>query len=355
MNCCHCTARQTGNTFLFLFPGAGITFYNIGNGVIPLETPRPLTSLPSKGPVLEILHCQSGMAVWHGDGETGKREEAQPDTACILSPGAFSLHLLDTADTANSNGGADRGIQTDSGFQAGGGFQGFRLLADLGALADNPPALLADTPVFDGFLPAVSEILAKRGAEKPLSLAPVIFQEPEESDHIFSGFYGHEEPFYTACCRLKALELFLFLSRFFARTGTPDCGHREAGAYPPEQIRLVRQIHDELIHNLDRRITIEDLSRQYLMNPTTLKAMFKSVYGTSLAAHVKEHRMERAAELLLETGDSMAQIARAVGYESQSKFTTAFKEFYQTLPTEYRRQHKRDAAGTRAGRNGHGR
>ena len=232
---------------------------------------------------------------------------------------------------------------------------GVRLLADLGALADNPPALLADTPVFDGFLPAVSEILAKHGAEKPLSPAPVIFQEPEESAHIFSGFYGHEEPFHTACCRLKALELFLFLSRFFARTGTPDCGHREAGAYPPEQIRLVPQIHDELIHNLDRRITIEDLSRQYLMNPTTLKAMFKSVYGTSLAAHVKEHRMERAAELLLETGDSMAQIARAVGYESQSKFTTAFKEFYQTLPTEYRRQHKRDAAGTRAGRNGHGR
>ncbi len=346
MNCCHCTARQTGSTFLF--PGVGITFYNVGSGTIPLEKPRSLTSPPSRGPVLEILHCQSGTAVWHGDGETGKREEAQPDTACILSPGSFSLRLMDAADAANGNGGTDGSIQA-------GGFQGFRLLADLGALADNPPALLADTPVFDGFLPAVSEILAKHGAEKPLSPAPVIFQEPEESAHIFSGFYGHEEPFHTACCRLKALELFLFLSRFFARTGTPDCGHREAGAYPPEQIRLVRQIHDELIHNLDRRITIEDLSRQYLMNPTTLKAMFKSVYGTSLAAHVKEHRMERAAELLLETGDSMAQIARAVGYESQSKFTTAFKEFYQTLPTEYRRQHKRDAAGTRAGRNGHGR
>ena len=242
MNCCHCTARQTGSTFLF--PGVGITFYNVGSGTIPLEKPRSLTSPPSRGPVLEILHCQSGTAVWHGDGETGKREEAQPDTACILSPGSFSLRLMDAADAANSNGGTDGSIQA-------GGFQGFRLLADLGALADNPPALLADTPVFDGFLPAVSEILAKHGAEKPLSPAPVIFQEPEESAHIFSGFYGHEEPFHTACCRLKALELFLFLSRFFARTGTPDCGHREAGAYPPEQIRLVRQIHDELIHNLD--------------------------------------------------------------------------------------------------------
>ena len=117
----------------------------------------------------------------------------------------------------------------------------------------------------------------------------------------------------------------------------------------------INACREYIYSHIKERITIEDLSRQYLMNPTTLKAMFKSVYGTSLAAHVKEHRMERAAELLLETGDSMAQIARAVGYESQSKFTTAFKEFYQTLPTEYRRQHKRDAAGTRAGRNGHGR
>ena len=83
----------------------------------------------------------------------------------------------------------------------------------------------------------------------------------------------------------------------------------------------------------------EELSEQYLMNPTTLKQVFKSVYGTSLAAHMKEHRMGRAAQLLRETDESVAEIARAVGYESQSKFTAAFKEYFGALPKEYRKNH----------------
>ena len=48
--------------------------------------------------------------------------------------------------------------------------------------------------------------------------------------------------------------------------------------------------------------------------------------------------MGRAAQLLRETDESVAEIARAVGYESQSRFTAAFKETYGELPTEYRRR-----------------
>ncbi len=73
------------------------------------------------------------------------------------------------------------------------------------------------------------------------------------------------------------------------------------------------------------------------MNPTTLKTIFKSVYGTSIAAHMKEHRMEQAAKLLRETGLSIAEIAGCVGYDSQSKFTAAFKEYSGKLPKDYRR------------------
>ena len=90
--------------------------------------------------------------------------------------------------------------------------------------------------------------------------------------------------------------------------------------------------------NMDRRITIEELSRKYLMNPTTLKAVFKEVYGSSLASHMKRHRLERAAALLRETDQSVLQIANAVGFASQSKFTAAFKSAYQLTPQEYRRR-----------------
>ena len=68
--------------------------------------------------------------------------------------------------------------------------------------------------------------------------------------------------------------------------------------------------------------------------------MFKSVYGTSIAAHIKEHRMELAARLLLETNLSIAEIGQRVGYESQSKFTSTFKTYFQTLPKEYRKNHQ---------------
>lgn len=104
-----------------------------------------------------------------------------------------------------------------------------------------------------------------------------------------------------------------------------------------EQVKIIREIHDDLARHMDRRVTIEELAHRYLINPTTLKTVFKEVYGSSLAAHMKEHRMEKAAALLRETDMSVAEIAGQVGYESQSKFTAAFKEQFGLLPTAYRR------------------
>ena len=103
---------------------------------------------------------------------------------------------------------------------------------------------------------------------------------------------------------------------------------------------IIHRIHEHLLEHLSDRVTIEDLSKRFLMNPTTLKKAFKDVYGTSLAAHMKQHRMEHAAKLLRETNDSIAQIAFAVGYESQSRFTAAFKETYDVLPSVYRKDSK---------------
>lgn len=101
---------------------------------------------------------------------------------------------------------------------------------------------------------------------------------------------------------------------------------------------VIHQVHEYLLEHLSERITIEELSRHFLMNPTTLKQTFKEIYGNSIAAHIKEHRMEKAASLLKENGDSIAQIASRVGYESQSRFTAAFKETYGVLPSEYRKE-----------------
>lgn len=112
--------------------------------------------------------------------------------------------------------------------------------------------------------------------------------------------------------------------------------------YPSEQVEIVRAIHDQLTQNIGQRITIESLSKQYHINPTTLKEVFKSVYGTSLAAHIKEHRMELAAQLLRETDLTIAEIGQRIGYKSQSRFSSAFKAYFKVLPKEYRKNWRTD-------------
>lgn len=107
--------------------------------------------------------------------------------------------------------------------------------------------------------------------------------------------------------------------------------------YSSSTAEIIHRIHAYLVEHLADRVTIEDLSKHFLMNPTTLKKAFKDVYGMSIAAHMKQHRMEHAARLLLESNDSIAQIAFAVGYESQSRFTNAFKKTYGMLPSLYRK------------------
>lgn len=100
---------------------------------------------------------------------------------------------------------------------------------------------------------------------------------------------------------------------------------------------IVRGVHEYLLEHLADRITVEDLCGRFPLSPTTLKKAFKEVYGTSLAAHMKRHRMERASSLLRNTDMSISRVACAVGYESQSRFTAAFRETYGVLPRVFRR------------------
>lgn len=154
----------------------------------------------------------------------------------------------------------------------------------------------------------------------------------KESGLISSKRSG-KEVYYKACESEQTKLLHLVIEK----TMEIKCPELEAKMRHDEQEVIIRQVHNYLMENLNKRITIEELSKKFLMNPTTLKQVFKSIYGTSLGVHIKIHRLEKAAELLKNTTLTIQEIANAVGYESQSKFTVAFKEAYGVLPKEYRK------------------
>ena len=106
----------------------------------------------------------------------------------------------------------------------------------------------------------------------------------------------------------------------------------------PTNQELIRQVHDYLLEHLQEKCTIEDLAAHFHLSPTALKQQFQKAYGTSIAAHTKHHRMEAAAHLLKTTDFSISDIARQVGYSSQSRFTEAFQQQYGQLPTAFRKE-----------------
>ena len=248
---------------------------------------------------MEINYCRNGRLV--RDMGNGNK--------IYLGSGDFSLHTLDTC--------SDSVLYFPTG-----NYEGLSLYIDFNELETNPPELLEETDI-------CHELFSNKYWNKS-SFAS--FSGNTQTYAIFSAFYDLPEHLKLAYYKIKSIELLLYLSTM--KTGN-DCYLTE---YRSEQIEIIRKVHDYLMDNIGKHITIEELSRQYLINPTTLKAVFKSVYGNSLASHIKEHRMELASKLLLETDLSIAHISEQVGYESQSKFTVAFKAYYNILPREYRKK-----------------
>lgn len=158
---------------------------------------------------------------------------------------------------------------------------------------------------------------------------------------LIESYRDGKEVFYTASSNLKTKALHDFIEKLM-EISCPDFDSQhekinENTEYLENQVNKIKEVHDYMKNNLSTRFTIEELAKKFAMNSTTLKTVFKDVYGTSIAAHIKEHRMEKAAQLLQETDLNINQIAAEVGYESQSKFSAAFKECFSLSPLEYKK------------------
>jgi AraC-like DNA-binding protein len=84
-------------------------------------------------------------------------------------------------------------------------------------------------------------------------------------------------------------------------------------------------------------LTIPQLCRKLGTNPYTLKTVFKQVHGISIGRYKKAVFMEHARQLLLETENTLDEIAMLLGYNSQQSFTTAYKAHFGDTPGRVRR------------------
>lgn len=99
-----------------------------------------------------------------------------------------------------------------------------------------------------------------------------------------------------------------------------------------------------------QRWTVQTLAACAGMSRTTFAVKFKQAVGQAPLEYLTRWRMRLAADRLTHAGDSLAAIAQALGYESASAFSTAFKRVMGHSPLPYRRAaRKGQLAGAVAG------
>ena len=159
----------------------------------------------------------------------------------------------------------------------------------------------------------------------------VIVRSNTEIEHVISELYSVDDEIKEGYYKLKVMELLLFLKNLTIRNVK-----KEYPSLKEENIKTIKKIKGYLVEHLSENVTLDELSSQFNLSKTSIKNYFKIVFGKPLNTWRREYRLNRAAAYLEKTNLNIGEISERVGYKNHSKFTNAFKKYYDMTPNEYR-------------------
>jgi len=126
-----------------------------------------------------------------------------------------------------------------------------------------------------------------------------------------------------------AIKLLWDYSSLPRRTHTPE----EKLADP-----RLRRVIDYLHGSFGEEISLDGLAAVAGLSPNYFLHAFKQTTGRTPHRYLTELRIAKARELLQNPHRSIVDISLAVGFSSQSHFTTVFRRFMKTTPAAYREE-----------------
>ncbi|GAA1573429.1 hypothetical protein GCM10009678_65070 [Actinomadura kijaniata] len=136
------------------------------------------------------------------------------------------------------------------------------------------------------------------------------------------------------------------LTLFLGHLARAVAGERDPGPGPahPAVVEAIRLLEARPAH----RWTLTELADRLHLAPRYLVRLFKSATGLPPMAYLAQHRVERAAALLLHTDRSITQIGRSVGWADQNHFARRFKAHYGLPASTYRQRFRHHAPNEKA-------
>lgn len=134
--------------------------------------------------------------------------------------------------------------------------------------------------------------------------------------------------------------LFLNILNDLATAGPDETGPIGAPYYEmqPDGNAQINKIVQFVEGNYQRKISLEDIGEEVGMSATSVCRFFKKYTHQNLWNYLNGFRIVRAAQMIVETDDPIAEIGMRCGFYNISNFNRAFRERIGSPPGDYRRK-----------------
>jgi len=98
---------------------------------------------------------------------------------------------------------------------------------------------------------------------------------------------------------------------------------------------VVKKTIEYIHNNIDKRITLSDISQYVFISQSYLSRIFKKQMGVTLVEYINHLKLEKSKDLIRTGKYSLTQIADMLGFTSVHYFSRQFKEKYGISPSSY--------------------
>ncbi|MFP4662248.1 MAG: response regulator [Halanaerobiales bacterium] len=107
--------------------------------------------------------------------------------------------------------------------------------------------------------------------------------------------------------------------------------------YSESIINSMKKAVNYIEENIGSNITQLKVAKEVNISRAYFSQCFKDLLGKSFGKYVREEKIKRAKEYLLNTSKPVYWIAQQVGFSDEKYFSRVFKKYTGLLPTEYRK------------------
>lgn len=280
------------------------------------------------------------------DGSPAPVSAAEPDSGPAAPPDEGAPVILVVEDDADIREYISQGLEGD-----------YRVvLAENGRIGlEKAKQAVPDLIVTDIMMPEMSGVEMCRHVKKSMETShiPVVMLTAQASvEHQMEGLKTGADDYITKPFNMDLLTIRianLLESRRKLR-------ERFINEYSPLSMPVAENAaekvfldHAETVmeeHYSDFEFRTDQFAAALNMSLRSMQRKFKAVLGRTPREFINEFRMAKAAELLVSTSKTIAEISFDVGIDEPTNFTRLFKSHVNMTPSQYRAEHHRQAEGS---------